>query len=318
MPTNELRKDPIIDRWVIIAKNRGKRPDEYRLLTRKPRPKKGTCFFCPGNEHTTPPEIDRIGDEKNWRVRCFSNKYPATEKKGTKNLKGLYTQIPAYGSHEIIVESPKHSAILAELSLKRYMEVFEMINRREKTLLSNKKTKYVTVFKNEGPEAGASLAHTHMQLISLPQVPKTIADETKAAASKKTCPYCTLAKKESKSRRVVYENNDAIAFTEYAGCNPFDTWVMPKNHVKNLSQMSETQKESLADALKTTLTALNKGLKNPPYNFYLHTSPVHGNLHFHIEISPKTRILAGFEIGYGVCINVMPPEDAARFLRSSI
>jgi UDPglucose--hexose-1-phosphate uridylyltransferase len=317
MPANELRRDPIVERWAVIAKGRSKRPDDYRVK-RKVTRRKGVCFFCPGNEHTTPPEIDRIGDARGWRVRCFPNKFAAATKDRGKSFGGFYTQLPAYGSHEVIVETTRHSGDLSDLSIKRYLEVFEMINRRERALMKDKKTKYVTVFKNRGPEAGASLAHTHMQLISLPQVPRAVAEEAAAAWSKSSCPYCRLAEKEADSKRLIYENDGALAFTAFAGRNPFESWIMPKKHAKSLSSLDGDGLEHFADALKNTLLALDKGLGRPPYNFHLHASPRGRGLHFHIELVPKTRILAGFELGFEVYINVMPPEDAAAFLRSCI
>ncbi|MEW6328923.1 MAG: galactose-1-phosphate uridylyltransferase [Candidatus Micrarchaeota archaeon] len=315
---NELRKDPLFERYAIIAEARGKRPTDF-ALKRAPCESKpeGICYFCPGNEHLTPPEISRITEKgkKGWIVRCFPNKFPAVSRDSPR----------AYGYHEIIVETNKHGATLSELSTPHIKKVLDMYASRVLALHKDKKIKYVLIFKNEGEEGGASLSHTHTQLIALAQIPPVIEDEIRAQKkfkrSHKKCALCELAKKEKNSERAVYENDEFVCFAPYASRFSFETWVLPKKHIPSLAQLTEKQKLALADALKNSLGKLDKLLNRPPYNYLVHIAPARGreymDFHFHIEICPRLARWAGFEFGSGIMINSMPPETAAKALRGT-
>ncbi len=308
---NEWRKDYLLDRWVIITANRGKRPQEF-VRKREEKPSEaGTCYFCPGNEHMTPPEIARrVGSNNQWIIRCFPNKFNAVDLSFPK----------AYGTHEVIVETPVHGQRLSELGVEHLVKVLEMYAERTRKLAENKKLKYVLIFKNEGPAAGASLAHSHTQLVSLDRVPMLVQEEMKAA--KKAgggCPYCKIWKKEKQQKvRVIYENEHAIVFAPYAPRFTFESWLFVKPHRGSLGEMSGKELHSVADALKHLLVKLDRLLGNPDYNYYVHAAPLRkkdGDLHFHIEICPRLGIWAGFEFGANSFLNSMPPERAAKALR---
>lgn len=301
---SELRKDFLLDRCVIIAKERSKRPTDF---ISKPdiRDERKVCFFCPGNEHLTPPEISRIEENEKWVIRNFPNKFPATK------------------FHEIIVETPKHKEEFSDLKVERIVKVFKLFSERVKKIMSeDKKVKYVLMFKNQGEIAGASLEHSHTQLIGLEIIPTLIQRELEGVKKyskgkkRKKCIFCDLIiKKESSSERKVFEDAHSVAFTPYASRFPFEIWLMPKKHRKNLDEFSKEEIYSFAKMLKKILMQLNSFLNKPPYNFYLHISPKKEDLHLHLELFPRHSKLAGFEFGSDVIINVMPPEDAAKYYR---
>jgi UDPglucose--hexose-1-phosphate uridylyltransferase len=306
---NELRRDYLLDRWVLIAANRGKRPHDF-IGKRQVREEPTFCFFCPGNEHSTPPELDRISKGKNWVVRAFTNMYPATS-----------VNFPmAYGSHEVIVETPEHHKNLHDLSSEQIQKVLEMYRRRIEANRKIKGVNSVLIFKNHGAEAGTSLVHEHSQLISTKITPTLIENELKEyrkyLAKNKRCPYCDTIKEEMKSERRIYENKHFACFAPYASRFPFECWIFPKRHIGSLTGLSEKEMAPLAEALKTILKKLDEKFNDPPYNFYLHIAPFSAkDFHFHIEICPRLTKLAGFELGSDIVINIMPPEKAAEELR---
>mgnify|MGYP001767560036 FL=1 len=180
------------------------------------------------------------------------------------------------------------------------------------------------IFKNHGREAGASLVHSHSQLIATPIVPKRVAEEIAGAAEyyrfRERCVYCDMVNQETlEGTRVVEENSDFVAFEPFAARFPFETWIVPKVHSHNFGEISATQIESFSIILKNTLLRIYKALDNPPYNFMLHTG-IRGidesnHYHWHLEIVPRLTRVAGFEWGSGFYINPMPPEHAAMYLR---
>jgi len=312
-PKNEYRKDGLLERWVIVTANRRKRPREF-VKKVKEKKDEGMCFFCPGNEHMTPPEIDRIGDGKGgWLVRCFPNKFSAVDLKFPK----------AYGSHEIIVETPAHGKRLAELGVAHMEKVLRMYLRRTKALMKNRKIKYVMIFKNEGANAGASIAHTHTQLVSMDRVPTGIEvkmDAVKAKSGrKKGSAHDVIWKKERREKvRVVYENDHFIAFCPYAPRFAFETWLYAKVPKARLVDLSEGERSSLADAMRIVLRKLDRLLGKPSYNYYLQSAGSKDrHFRFHVEIAPRLNVWAGFEFGSEIYLNSMPPERAAKALRSA-
>ncbi len=305
---NELRKDCLLDRWVLIAENRGKRPHDY--IQKECETKEGTCVFCPGNEHLTPKEILSIQGPHGWTVRGFENMYPATS-----------LEFPqAFGRHEVIVEMNQHNKNLQDLPAGAIREVIDMYCARIDDISKIDGIGYVLIFKNHGEEAGTSISHEHSQLIALPQIPTLVKEELSAYKKyhRKTgkCIFCDIAAMEMNSERKIFESDKFICFAPFASRFPFESWLLPKRHAGNITDLTDEEKNSLAEALKKNLTALSKLLHNPPYNYYLHIAPPHEDFHFHIEICPRVTKLAGFELGSGMIINTMPPERAAPELRN--
>jgi UDPglucose--hexose-1-phosphate uridylyltransferase len=308
----ELRKDYVLDRWVVIATERKKRPQQFK---HKPsHDKEGVCFFCPGNEHMTPPEIGRVPLGDSWKYRWFPNKFPAVSAEGDPAIRthnDFFTFASAYGHHEVIVETPDHKKQLWDLSKEEMSEVFRIYNTRIIELSKQPNIKYITIFKNHGREAGTSLIHSHTQLAAISWMPKAIQDESKAC--KKGCPYCRIIQIEKDSNRRCFENNNFVAFAPYASRFGLEVWVFPKQHMRTMAEFSDEHYYELADIMQQILLKLKE--IGASYNYYLHYSPKGEDLHFHIEVTPRVATWAGFEFSTETIINAVPPEDAARFYR---
>lgn len=326
----ELRKDPIIGRWVIISTERGKRPSDFGVTTEK----KGSklCPFCTGNESATPPEIMAFRpdgskvDTPGWTMRVIPNKYPALKIEGDLNREGhgIFDKMNGIGAHEVIVESPDHFADFADFDDRTCQDVIWAYRMRITDLQKDPRFRYIMVFKNFGEAAGASLEHAHSQLIATPIVPKRVTEELEGAREyfnfKERCIFCDIIKQEMRDdERVVAYNDNFIALEPFAPRMPFETWLLPINHYAAFEDIPEKAIPDLAALLKETLKRLAISLNNAPYNYILHTKPVEDGhsdcYHWHIEIMPKLTKVAGFEWGTGFYINPTAPEDAAKYLR---
>jgi len=312
-----LRKDYILERWVYYATERKSRRREFKEEEVKDISSSKTCFFCPGNEHLTPPEIGRLEHKNTWKIRWFPNKFPAVEKKGNARIKTKNKFIKegkTYGLHEVIAETRDHKKQLADLSINHIKEIFDIYILRIKALSKLKGIKYVSVFKNKGPEAGTSLVHSHTQIAALPLLPDDVMNKVKASKKFKKCPYCGIIKLESKSKRKITENKSIAVFAPYASRFNYEAWIFPKRHVKSITAMYDEELYDMASALKKILVKLKKS--NTSYNFFLHYAPQGHDLHFHIEVTPRLAKWGGFELSTGSTINSVMPEDAAKFYRS--
>ncbi|MFT5728318.1 MAG: UDPglucose--hexose-1-phosphate uridylyltransferase [Desulforhopalus sp.] len=328
----ELRKDPVIGRWIIISKERSKRPTDFPV--EKFAGTGGFCPLCPGNESFTPEEVltipgNREDGNSEWQVRVVPNKYPALVIEGdlAKEGIGLYDQMNGIGAHEVIIETPNHDEKFVDLSTQDMAKVFRAYKERILDLENDPRFKYVMVFKNHGRAAGASLEHSHSQLIALPILPRMIVSELTGAKShynyKERCVFCDIIRQEIKSKdRVVCQNDSFITITPFAPRTPFEMWVLPKKHSSQYTSMDEGELLELAELFRESLQRLSKCIENVPYNFVLHTEPLHSKgldyYHWHFEIVPKLTSIAGFEWGTGFYINPLPPEEAAAYLRDSI
>ncbi len=332
----ELRKDPIVGRWVIISTDRAKRPNDFAREVVKI--KGGFCPFCYGQESKTPSEIlayrpgnnghPPMKDGPGWTVRVVPNKFPALGIEGTlnKQAEGMFDKMNGIGAHEVVIEDSDHNATLASLPAKRIEDVLWAFRDRILDLKKDRRFKYILLFKNHGEAAGASLEHTHSQIIALPIVPIYVAEELQGAKQyyiyKERCVFCDTIQQEIDSGvRMVAENEDFITLAPYAPRFPFETWILPKRHESAFENSSSHMFENLAKALKLLLMKADRVLDNPPYNLVVHTSPAQDQTneyyHWHIEFMPKLTKTAGFEWGTGFYINPTPPEEAAKFLRDA-
>ncbi len=326
----ELRKDPILGRWIIIAKEREKRPTDF--LVDKNVTTGGFCPLCSGNEKTTPPEVLSYGNQEHasnkpgWSLRVVPNKYPALVIEGSldKVGVGLYDKMNGIGAHEVIIETPKHDESFAYLPLHRMKQVFWAFRDRLIDLAHDPRFRYVMIFKNHGKAAGASLEHSHSQLVALPILPRMIVSELQGSLTyfqyKERCIFCDIIRQEQSSNiRVVCENDEFIVITPFAPRSPFEMWIMPKRHSSSYISMDDNQFELLTQVFSECLRRLDKCIPNAPYNFVMHTAPLRmeplEHFHWHFEIVPKLTQIAGFEWGSGFYINPTPPEDAAKYLR---
>ncbi|MBL7222582.1 MAG: galactose-1-phosphate uridylyltransferase [Candidatus Brocadiae bacterium] len=328
----ELRKDPIIGRWVIIATERFKRPSDFVSEPAEPSP--GFCPFDEGNEDRTPPEIvayrnpDTAPNTPGWTLRVVPNKFPALEVEGVlgKRGVGIYDQMNGIGAHEVIIETPKHETTLTALSLPHIRDVLWVYRERLIDLDQDNRLNYGMVFKNVGRVAGASLEHTHSQIIVLPITPRTVAAEMHGGKVfhdyRGRCIFCDMVLQEQDSgSRVVYDGDGFLAIEPYAARFPFETWILPKEHSSRYQDITTGGAEGLARCLRTVLLKLEVLLNMPPYNYIIHTTPFDlgpvPHYHWHIEIIPRLTKVAGFEWGTGFYINPLPPETAAEHLRQT-
>ncbi|MBU0980314.1 MAG: galactose-1-phosphate uridylyltransferase [Nanoarchaeota archaeon] len=313
----ELRKDYILDRWVIISEHRGVRPREFRKEPVKP--KEGeVCFFCPGNEKLTPPEIYRTGGE-DWKIRVFPNKFAAVEEEGNPGIKteNTYFSFAApYGKHEVVVEAREHDRQLWDLSDEELTEVIRVYQLRIEALSKHPHAKYVVLFKNHGKEGGTSLVHTHTQILSFNKVPELVKDEVETSKRFGKCPFCDIIKIEKDSDRRCFENEHFVAFCPYASRFNFEVWIFPKKHITTLLGVDDSMRPALAEILGKVIGKLKE--LNSSFNFTLHYAPEGEDLHMHFEILPRLATWAGFELGTNVTINSVPPETAAKFYRGEL
>jgi UDPglucose--hexose-1-phosphate uridylyltransferase len=342
LTSNELRKDYLLNRWVIITTERSKRPTDFATKWAE-RGKGKICPFCPGNEKMTPPATllyfkadNRIKKGKDtdgkrrsdWLIRVFPNLYPALKppsKVKVRSSSGQYQRMSAVGLHEVVVESPKHDEHPSVADVEQLKLAIEAIQERVRIISTYSYIKYVSVFRNHGKEAGASLSHAHSQIIATPMVPKLISDELDASdrfhKEKKKCAFCAIIEKEGRSPRLIYKNSHFTAFASWAGIHPFEFWILPHEHQPSILDMTGNDMEALAKTMHSCFSALKKILNDPPYCFTFHMTPTDGKYsfyHWHIEVYPYLSIFAGFEKGTGMYINTTLPEDAAKLLRNSI
>ncbi len=314
----ELRKDYILDRWVILAPSRKKRPRDFARQAADTA--SNACVFCSGNEKLTPKEIGRINSPGGgWAMRWFQNLFPAVTEEGPKEARtdnSFYTFAAAYGSHEIIVETPEHGRQLWDFTAEEVLQLLMLYRERITELGKKDSIKYVAVFKNHGLEAGASLAHSHSQVASVNILPQQVREETEAVKNHNSCPYCRIIETEKNSYRRCFENNYAVAFTPYASRFNFEIWIFPRRHFRQLSDATADELQGISQVLQQVLAKLRE--LNAPYNYVLHYLPAtegSSDFHFHIEVQPRLSTWAGFEFNTGIVINSVTPEDAARFYR---
>jgi UDPglucose--hexose-1-phosphate uridylyltransferase len=231
------------------------------------------------------------------------------------------------GAHEVIIESPNHNHSFADFSPKEMALVFKAYKERIIDLEKDLRFRYVMVFKNHGRAAGASLEHSHSQLIALPILPRMIVSELEGAQShykyKERCIFCDIIRQEIQQKeRIVCENDGFITIMPFAPRTPFEMWILPKKHTSAFYTQNDGELYSLAELFSESLQRLCKCIPNVPYNYVLHTDPLRSGgleyFHWHFEIVPKLTSIAGFEWGSGFYINPLPPEEAALFLRESL
>jgi UDPglucose--hexose-1-phosphate uridylyltransferase len=327
----QLRKDPINGRWVIISTDRQKRPNDFRV-ERATIIGREQCPFCPGHEALTPPEVlsyRQNGGPANapgWDLRVVPNKFPALQVEGTLDREGdgMFDRMNGIGAHEVIIETPDHDRSLAAMSEPEIERVLWAYRERILDLRQDRRLRYILVFKNHGAAAGATLEHTHSQLIALPIVPDFVREEVEGArqhfAVKERCVFCDVVHQEiADTRRIVAENAEVVALAPYAPRFAFETWLLPKRHRARFEEAPRHEYESLSRLLKSVLQRLDRALESPAYNLIVHTAPFADDVvdlfHWHVEIIPKLTRVAGFEWGTGFYINPTPPEESAKVLR---
>ena len=338
----ELRKDPIIGRWVIIATERAKRPHDFAPTHDESAEQ--ACPFCVGHESETPPEIYAIRPKggavntSDWQVRVIPSIAPILRIEGELNRRGqgLYDLMNGIGAHEVVVETPQHVTNLADLGPEQIAAVIGTYQRRIVDLEKDQRFRYVLLFKNHGRVAGSgSIHHSRSQLIATPVTPKRVKEELVGARQyfeyKERCIFCDILKQELQdSSRVVVDTPTMVALAPFASRFPFELTIIPKRHACDFSSITPPEITDLSHVLKQVLSKLKQVLTDPPYNYLLHTAPfrrtrgkvhywktIEEDYHWHVEVMPRLTKMAGFEWGSGFYINPTPPEEAATYLRQT-
>ena len=326
----ELRKDPIVQRWVVMAPDRAKRPSDV-----KDDPKFVEGEFDPfaeGNESATPPEImayRNYGSQPNepgWRVRVVPNKFPALQIEGNleKRGDGIYDMMNGIGAHEVIIECPHGETNMSRLSVDNIREVLWVYHDRLVDLKRDRRLVHALVFKNKGALAGASLQHSHSQLMATSVVPITIYEEINGALEffnyRGRSIFDDMIQQElAHGSRIVLDTPHFVVFCPFASRFPFETWILPKQQSSHFENITRQAIEELGTVLKTVLRKLELALDDPPYNYVIHTAPFNQpelpHFLWHMELFPRITRVAGFEWGSGFYINPVLPEEAAAFLR---
>ncbi len=337
---SELRWNPVKENWVIVAPERGV---HWKDFHREQPDRKEICPFCYGNEEKTPGEIfavrpDGPPNSPGWKIRVVPNKYPVLRIEGELKSRayGMYDVMTGIGAHEIIIETPCHDKGLADLSIAEITDVLQVYRSRLVDLRRDFRFRYLVLFKNHGLQGGASLSHSHSQLIAVPLAPPVFVTELRVCREfydmKQRCLYCDIIEFELQSgERVVKEFTDFIIMAPYASGFPFELRLIPKRHSHDFTLLDDGQLVDLSAAMKDMLTRMKNALNDPPYNFILHTAPpmhvrpgkpdfwssIEYDYHWHIELVPRLSRMAGFEWGTGFHINPTAPEEAAAFLRET-
>lgn len=329
----ELRRDPVVGRWVIVDTEHPKKPENF--IYDQYIPQGGLCPFCYGNEFMTPPEISCFRDPSTgantpgWQVRVVANKFPALQIEGELDRRGLgiYDLSNGIGAHEVLIESPYHNKDIPELLEQEVESYLKMCCLRAEDLKKDSRFKYIMIFRNYGSTAGASLEHSHTQLIALPMVPKNVLEEIHGAKDyynyRERCIFCDIIRQEAGDKeRIIIENKHFISFCPFVSRFPFEIMIFPKQHSGYFCHSSAEEIAALAKILKDTLTKLKKVFVNLSYNYIIHSAPINGDAdleyyHWHLEIMPRLTEVAGFEWGTGFYLSPTSPELAAGYLKAA-
>ena len=327
----QLRKNPITHQWSVIATERSKRPENFTPEVEE----KGTGPdpFAEGLEANTTPEtmaLRKPGSHPNtpgWRIRVIANMFPIVGAPGKlkRNTLGIFEYADGVGSHELVItRDPARDE--AAMSVKELDELLWVFQERYKVMKSRREIEYIQIFKNHGSKGGASLRHPHHQIVGIPFVANDIQREVEGFKSfhkthKKHALVAIIAQEKKEKTRIVFENDRAIVFCPYFSENPFEMWVALKKQAPHFENASDADRRDVADALQAALGKLHNTLKSPSLNYVLHTAPCdekpHPTYHWFIRLFPRLITRAGFELGTGIMVNVVAPEDAAKHLRKA-
>lgn len=329
----ELRRDGLLNRWVILSPGRFSRPDDFHP-DNSPSPQFPPCPFCEGNERLSGPETFArratvtAPDSPGWQMRVVLNRFPALQSPAPPHSGGssLEPSQPAFGIHEVVIETPQHLPLSATHPAATWKMLLEVYQQRLWSFREDPRLQHALIFKNHGPAAGASLQHPHSQILVLPKVPTQVAEEWHAAeawyAAHGRCPRCEQLQQEiDRSNRVVAMSTGIAVFCPPASRFPYETWLVPRRHDSHFENAPPDLLADLAHNLALLLRKLLRLVPNANYNLVIQTAPLRqarsDGFHWRVEVLPRLTGLAGFEMGSGWYINPMEPEQAARELRSA-
>jgi len=326
---SEVRLNPITREWVIIAKEKGKKPEDFIIVkeNRKPPEFLKTCPFCPGNETVTPKETFKICDEKGWKIRVVPNKFAMLSNEGerARSHTGLHKNVNGVGTHEVIIETPIHNLTTATMPLEQLKEVIQVYKDRFLEIYRDQRVEHVILFKNSGAASGTTIEHPHSQVVGIPVMPLHIRSRIENAMrffdDTGECLMCRMIKDElNEGTRIVMDTKHFTALVPYAALSPFHTWIFPKKHSGFFADMQSDEIWDIASNLKSIMARLYHGLNNPDFNCVVMSgNPSDANsgfIHWYLSIVPRVATASGFELGSGMYINSLIPEKAAEYLRN--
>ena len=325
-----IRQDPTTKEWVILATDRSRRPHDFvrRDRERTISSYDPACPFCPGNEHLTPSETYRYpaSREGQWAVRVVPNKFAALSQDGQPKRSErdhFFREMTGVGLHEVIIETARHDRVLPLMEDHEVEQVLKAYQVRYAAARKDARVKYIIIFKNHGETAGTSLEHSHSQLVATPVAPSLLRRKYEVAAQHYDdtgrCLYCDLVEAERDAKvRVVWETAAFTVFHPYASRVPFETWIAPNRHRSSFGQATAEELAELALVLRRVLRGLYRALGNPDFNYMIHSAPVDDENKdyylWHLQILPRVTTIAGFELGSGIFITTMVPEESAPFM----
>lgn len=337
--TAEIRRDMVSREWVVVSSARQSRPI-FGAKDKKASSKKVVKKICPFED----PQKSGNGDAlfwlprpknghardiekfENWFVQVIQNKYPIVFKDIDPicTYEGPYKKCDDFGFHEVVI-TRDHDKPLEKMTVEEILLVLLAYQQRYKVLEKDPRIEYVLIYHNQGVLAGASIPHPHSQIIALPVVPPDVARSINGALlffeKNKKCVHCVMLDFELKEKkRIVYENEDYVAFCPYASKVPYEVRIFPKKHSSDFEETPEKSLVFLADALRDSLLRLKALFGDFDYNFFVHSSSARVDnvpyYHWHLEIYPKTYKWAGVELGTGIDVLSVPPEQSAEELRN--
>lgn len=321
---SQLRLDPLTGRWVVMSADRADRPQPFatRSLAVQADPDL-TCPFCPGNEEATPPALETYGPRGEWLVRVVPNLYPAfsgAHAMAVTNIGPVFWQAQASGIHEVVIFSPSHETSWADLSDAQAGLVMAAIRDRIEDHAGSG-LRYSQFIANCGREAGASLDHPHGQLLAMPFVPRELQDEQAGFDRfEGNCLLCTVLDAEMAARhRVVAADEQVMTLCPFWSGTPYEMLLLPRVHQRWVHQAQPFDVAAVGRAIRDALVRLRATAGDVAYNVVLHSAPFRArdDFHWHVHLLPKVTTRAGFELGTGVLINVVAPEQAAMELRQA-
>ncbi|XP_050235831.1 ADP-glucose phosphorylase [Mercurialis annua] len=328
----ELRHDPVTNRWVIFSPARAKRPTDFKSnAPQNHNPNNNnSCPFCIGREDECAPEIFRVPPDpnnKDWKIRVIENLFPALSRDLDDpsdqkiELDGPGRLLTGFGFHDVVIEAPVHRVQLCDMEAGQIGEVLIVYKKRIEQIMRSESIKYVQVFKNHGASAGASMSHSHSQIVALPVIPPSVSarlDGTKEYFDKTgKCSLCEI----DKEKLLIDESTHFISIIPFAASFPFEIWIIPRDHSSHFHEIDSEKAVDLGGLLKLMLRKISIQLNNPPFNFMIQTAPVQVNelqlsyTHWFLQIVPQLSGVGGFELGTGCYINPVLPEDAAKVMR---
>lgn len=328
---SELRKDLVKNNWVSVAEHRALKPNDFPIAKKALASSTtgGFCPFCEGNEQFTPPEVasyreNSEPDTKGWLVRAIPNKFSAFELDGKleETRHGIFCNYNGLGKHEVIIETPEHNIDFHQLSAERMEIILKILRDRYNDLAGDERIKYIQIYKNRGIFAGASLEHSHSQIVALPLVPAENQGVIDYYNANQRCLLCDILAQERSDERLVAESAEFILLCPYAPRFPYETWIIPKKHSEHFGSITAAEMQDLAKIIKQFSNVMIESLGDPSYNLVINTAPVNvayqPGYHWYIEVTPRLLVNAAVEISSGIYINPVAPELAAAMLREAM